>query len=195
MNILELKITLRYVEPEVERVFLVPSFTSLDDLHDLIQAAMPWDNYHLHVFSCGDVTWSRPDPEWGTDDLPSDETTIQDIVTKFRRRRLKYIYDFGDGWEHLIKIGRKRKHVAGELYPQLIGVTGKCPPEDVGGPYGYSRFLEVISNPDHEEHEGMIEWCGEEFDPDKPETEELKATVRRIATAWAKYYEKLSREK
>lgn len=193
MNILELKITLRDVEPEVERILLVPSCMSLDDLHYLIQAAMEWYNCHLHEFSSGGVTWGQPDPDWESDCLPSDEITIQDVVTKFRSRRLEYTYDFGDSWRHLIKIGRKRKRVAGELYPQLIGVTGKCPPEDVGGPYGYSRFLEIVADPDHEEYEETIEWCGGEFNPNRPEIEELKAAVRRFATAWTKHHEELSR--
>ncbi len=39
--------------------------------------------------------------------------------------------------------------------------TGDC-----GGPRGYESFLEVISDPDHQEHESMLEWVGGTFDPD-----------------------------
>ena len=30
---------------------------------------------------------------------------------------------------------------------------------------GYYDFLHVISSPDHEEHEEMLEWCGGSFNP------------------------------
>lgn len=40
-----------------------------------------------------------------------------------------------------------------------------CPPEDVGGTYGYEEFLEAISNPGHEEHVHMLMWVGGIFDP------------------------------
>ena len=38
-----------------------------------------------------------------------------------------------------------------------------CPPEDVGGVWGYADFIEAIQNPDHE---GMLEWAGGSFDPE-----------------------------
>ena len=61
------------------------------------------------------------------------------------KRTINYIYDFGDNWEHRIKIGRITDPVPGELYPRLIEVTGKCPPEDVGGFPGYYGFLDAMA--------------------------------------------------
>ncbi len=187
MSIVKLKITLMEVEPEVERVLLVPCSISLDALHYFIQESMGWWNSHLHMFSSGDLTWGKLYPDWETDCLPSREITIEEFVTRFRRRSLEYLYDFGDSWKHTIKIGRKRKPVEGELYPQLIGVTGRCPPEDVGGAHGYDNFLDIVADPDHEEYEETIEWCGCVFDPHKPPILELKAAVRRLAIWWAEH--------
>lgn len=35
-----------------------------------------------------------------------------------------------------------------------------CPPEDVGGPLGYALFLEILADPQHEQHEDMVRWIG-----------------------------------
>ena len=53
-----------------------------------------------------------------------------DVGTK----TLRYVYDFGDGWEHSIKIERLLDPQPGILYPRLIEASGRCLSEDVGGP-------------------------------------------------------------
>jgi hypothetical protein len=71
--------------------------------------------------------------------------------------------------------------------PHLEGERA-CPPENCGGIGGYEYLLEVLDDPNHEEHQGMKEWAGE-LDPEKFE---LKiATVRMVrglrggfSTAW-----------
>ena len=40
----------------------------------------------------------------------------------------------------------------------------KCPA--CGGPWGYQQFLGAIWDPDHDEHDGMLEWIGGSFDPE-----------------------------
>ena len=49
-------------------------------------------------------------------------------------KTLHDLYDFGDGWEHTIKIERFAEAVPGLPYPLLLEAVGRCPPEDVGGP-------------------------------------------------------------
>jgi Plasmid pRiA4b ORF-3-like protein len=60
---------------------------------------------------------------------------LEDIGAK----TLKYIYDFGDGWEHTIKVERLADPEPGTFYPRLTEASGRCPPEDVGGPWGLRR--------------------------------------------------------
>ena len=74
--------------------------------------------------------------------------------------------------------------VPGELYPRLTKVTGKCPPEDVGGFPGYCEFLDAIADPKHPEHENLKESFGDTFDPNQPETDELKLEVLKLAKRW-----------
>jgi hypothetical protein len=64
-------------------------------------------------------------------------------------RSIRYIYDFGDSWEHKLRIGKITDPVPGELYPRLTEISGRCPPEDVGGFPGYEQFLEAMADPRH----------------------------------------------
>jgi hypothetical protein len=184
MSIVELKIALEDVEPAVSRTLQVPLDIRLDRLHLTIQQAMGWYNCHLYSFIAGEANWGVPDPDWGGDDLPANKSTLRNVIEDTGVRTLDYVYDFGDNWEHRIKIGNISDTVPGELYPKLTGVIGKCPPEDVGGIPGYEAFLEAIADPAHSEHEEMKEWYGRNFDPHAPETKQLKAEVLRLAKKW-----------
>jgi Plasmid pRiA4b ORF-3-like protein len=67
-------------------------------------------------------------------------------------RNQEYLYDFGDGWEHSVRIERITDAVPSIVYPRLLDATGRCPPEDVGGPWGYREFLDAIADLNHQEH-------------------------------------------
>ncbi len=112
------------------------------------------------------------------------KSTLWDVVEDTGRKKINYIYDFGDSWQHTIKIGKITDPVPGELYPRLIEVTGKCPPEDVGGFPGYCEFLDAMADPKHPDHEHLKQWYGENFDPNLPETDELKLEVLKLAKRW-----------
>lgn len=77
----------------------------------------------------------------------------------------RYTYDFGDGWEHRIKVEKVLPPDPSLRHPVCLAGANACPPEDVGGLPGYVDFLEAISDPQHPEHEDMLEWCGGSFDP------------------------------
>ncbi len=92
--------------------------------------------------------------------------------------------DFGDNWEHEVKIGKMTDPVPGKLYPRLTEVIGKFPLEDVGGfPAGYYEFLDAMADPKHQEHRQLKDWYGDIFDPNQPETDELKLEVLKLGTS------------
>lgn len=108
---------------------------------------------------------------------------LQDIGAK----TLRYLYDFGDGWEHTIKIERAGPAVPGVLYPRLLDATGRCPPEDVGGVPGYDEFLDALADPRHERHAELVEWIGPgAFDPHDVNLEALAGAVQALAKRWQK---------
>ena len=148
-TIARLKITLDNVKPAVLRRVEVPFNIRLDRMHLTIQAAMGWTNSHLYEIRAGDVGWSTPYPEedWDGDFLDARKARLGAVLEDVGTKTLKYLYDFGDGWEHTIKIERLIDLEPGVLYPRLVEVSGRCPPEDVGGPWGYGEFLEAIKDP------------------------------------------------
>ena len=78
-----------------------------------------------------------------------------------------YQYDFGDDWEHVIKIEKTMPAEPKTKYPRCIDGKRACPPEDCGGAYGYETLLETIQDRNHDEHAEMLEWVGGKFDPEK----------------------------
>ena len=159
-SIARLKITLDDVKPAVLRRIEVPLTIRLDRLHLVLQAAMGWTNSHLYEIRARDVGWGMPDPDWGDGPLDARKARLLDVLEDTGAKTLKYLYDFGDGWEHTVKVERITDAIPGLLYPFLIDATGRCPPEDVGGPWGYAEFLEAIGDPKHESHAEMVRWVG-----------------------------------
>ena len=70
----QLRISLMEVTPTIWRRLLVPGEIKLSRLHTIFQAAMGWEDYHLHYFEIDGVRYGSPDPEWDNDDI--DEETV-----------------------------------------------------------------------------------------------------------------------
>ena len=173
-QVYQFKITLKGTKPPIWRRILVPETYTFWDLHVAIQDAMGWDDYHLHEFTLLSPKTGRK-VKIG---IPSDEDADfgwkvladwnQKIAHYFSLDNSKadYVYDFGDGWEHSIKLEKILPRETGVAYPRCIGGKRACPPEDCGGIGGYAEFLEAIGDPANELHEDMLDWVGGSFDPD-----------------------------
>jgi hypothetical protein len=183
-TIARLKITLDDVKPAVLRRIEVPLTLRLDRLHLAIQAAMGWTNSHLYEILADGVGWGMIDPDGG--DGPLDARKARLIDTLEDTKKLRYLYDFGDGWEHTIKVERLIDPEPGVLYPRLIEVTGRCPPEDVGGPWGYAELLDAIHDPKHERHAELKEWIADDFDPNAVDALRLTEEVAELAKSWSR---------
>jgi len=183
-----LKITLDDVEPVVLRRIEVPFDIRLDRLHLTLQAAIGWTNSHLYEIRARDIGWSTPypDQDWANDFLDARKARLGDVLEDVGTKTLKYLYDFGDGWEHTIKIERLIDAEPGVLYPRLIDAKGRCPPEDVGGPWGYGEFLEALADPSHERHRELKEWSPDDFDPEVVDVNELAEAVAELARRWSR---------
>lgn len=151
--------------PLVVRHIEVPLSIRLDRLHAALQPALGWTNSHLWEFRSGETGWGIPDKEWGDGPLDASKFTLLGVMECTGARRLTYLYDFGDGWEHKERVERPVAAAPGVLYPRLVEACGRCPPEDIGGPPGYEEFLEAITDPSHERHEELTKWYDADFDP------------------------------
>ena len=91
-----------------------------------------------------------------------------------------YEYDFGDGWEHEVKVEKILPCEAGETAASCLQGKNACPPEDCGGIPGYYHLLEVIANPQHREHKDLTEWLGSDFDPHHFDPAEINPSLKRL---------------
>ncbi|SFM72175.1 pRiA4b ORF-3-like protein [Nitrosomonas nitrosa] len=167
-----LKIQLFDIEPSIWRRFVVPASITLDRLHDVIQIVMGWTDSHLHEFTIGNKRYTEY-PESKEDGLVCGRYRLGDLI-KQKGRIFRYLYDFGDGWEHELVLEESR-YFNPELRTELACLDGQraCPPEDVGGVPGYFEFLNALKDPNHEEHESYTEWSGGNFDSERFEPEEI----------------------
>lgn len=176
-TIYQLKVTLRDIRPPIWRRLLVAD-CSLTRLHEVIQVAMGWENYHMYDFEVGGLHFTDP---MGMGDLDMEDASrakLSRLVTK-EKAKLRYTYDFGDNWQHEVLVEKILPPEEGRKYP--ICITGKraCPPEDCGGPWGYMEFAEAILDPQHERHEEFLEWRGE-FDPEAFDPDAVNHDLHRL---------------
>ncbi|WP_255524427.1 plasmid pRiA4b ORF-3 family protein [Paracoccus sp. PAR01] len=100
-------------------------------------------------------------------------------------RTIHYSFDFGDDWDHSIRIEKVNEAVPGVTYPRLLKASGACLPEDVGGAPGYEEFLVALADPDHEQHEDMVRWSGGSFDHEDARSDSIVERFDRLAKRWA----------
>jgi hypothetical protein len=163
-RVYQFRITLLDTRPAIWRRIQVKDCT-LDKLHEHIQTAMGWTNSHLHHFRIGEQLYGDPMlmqenfEDMGYED--STATRLSDILPKSGRRfRFEYEYDFGEGWRHEVLFEGCLRAERGKRYPVCVEGARACPPEDVGGTWGYQEFLEAMADPGDERHEEFREWIG-----------------------------------
>ncbi len=169
MRTTRLRVTLREVEPKVQRVIDVPTAITLDELHDVLQVALGWTDLHLHQYRTDSAVYSIASEGW--DD--GSDTDEQGVRLSALPPRFDYLYDFGDGWTHDVEVLG-----SGEDAPGCVDGEGTCPPEDCGGPHGYAELLASLADPRHPEHQAMRDWVG-----DRLHAFDRQATDRRVRNA------------
>ena len=176
--VLQVRITLIGVDdPPVWRQVLIPAAYPLSRVHRVIQAAMGWENYHLHAFRIGKVTYG-PDPEGELGYADETKARLADVARV--RTRIGYEYDFGDGWEHELLVEARAAAEDDKIYPACIAGEGACPPEDSGGAYGFEQLKELLAGPPSEERDEMREWAGDDYDPARFDLAAADAAVAAV---------------
>lgn len=133
-----LHIWIRQISPMIWRRVLVRSEMSLVQLHDVIQILFDWSDDHLHRFRIHgrDYGLSRPGGLWFSQEAG------QGRLADFRFRPNEwfvYEYDFGDSWQHQVRIERELPEEPTRSYPLCVGGRRRAPPEDCGGPWAFLR--------------------------------------------------------
>ena len=161
-----LKVTLRSVKPPVWRRIEVESDVALDELSHIIELAMGWLGYHLHAFEADGVTYEQAGHFEGFDRGAREESDyrLSDLLTEVGTA-MRWDYDFGDGWEHDIKVEAISPADCNVTYPRCVAGRRACPPEDCGGPWGYQDILDAIGDKGHPRHRELTDWLPPGWDP------------------------------
>lgn len=190
-----MRIELDGIDPPVWRHIAVPSDFNLYDLHEVIQVAMGWEEAHLHEFFLAGrggkrrrTFTPRLDPMGGAihDDDMEGEDESEVILGQLLYRahmKLHYLYDFGDGWQHTIRVMRIAPRDPEQVYPCCLDGARACPPEDCGGVHGYYRVCEESrERAASAEEEEPGDYVFERFEP---EAFDLDATNRWVQSMYS----------
>ena len=180
VQIYQIKVTLKGSKPPIWRRIQVPCNITLAELHRILQAVMGWWDYHLHQFIVGRTYYGVPHPDYYDYMEMRDESQVRLNQIADEGSKFVYEYDFGDSWEHVLLVEKVLEPEPDRQYPVCIKGRGACPPEDVGGIWGYYSFLEAVQDADHPEHEDYLEWIGGEFDPEAFDLDEVNAALRAL---------------
>jgi hypothetical protein len=177
----QIKVTLKGSRPPIWRRIQGISDTTLAQLHRILQCVMGWEDAHLYQFVVSGIMYGDPRL---LGELDAEDARTVPLATLGLREKVKFLYeyDFGDSREHELLVEKILSRDEGKRYP--VCLTGKraCPPEDCGGIWGYASFLEAIRDPEHPEHDEMLEWVGGEFDPDILDLDEVNRELQRLTS-------------
>ena len=190
---LTLTIELQGPKPRIWRRLVLPGDLTLDVVHTLFQAAMGWTDSHLHRFQPStprgkpqDYFITEFDEQEGDEGTPEKDVRLDQVLCE-RGDRLTYLYDFGDDWEHLVKLESIQKQASGDrVEPRCVAGARACPPEDVGGIWAFEELAawieagappEAVPSP-FEDADHAHGWLPNSYDPDAFDAAEATAAMR-----------------
>lgn len=173
-----IKVVLKGTEPQVWRRFTLPHDVRLDRLNDVIQASLAWQQERSWRFQiAGDTYLSEPDLFDQGESLMAVKFRLNALVPKAGNSFL-YTYDLIEEWDHEVTL--EKILPAGARQAVLEDGGNAAPPEDCGGLQGYYQLLETLADPEHEDHEEMLEFAG---GPINPAEFRKPAAAARVARA------------
>jgi Plasmid pRiA4b ORF-3-like protein len=180
-----LRVTMREIDPPIWRLVRVPDAFTPHQLHRVLQIVFSRLDYHLYAFEVGERRFEALDSEAEYESEDATVTRLRDLELG-AGSRFRYLYDFGDDWEHDVVVERllpMPSDTGPDWSPRLIGGERAAPPEDAGGPHGYAAMLEGLCDPEHPEHEEYRQWVGPGYDPERFDAWSLDHALA-LVVAW-----------
>jgi hypothetical protein len=178
-----LKVSIKGISPQIWRSIQVPGSYTLGDLHNIIQIAMGWDMAHMHIFEIDKVQYGPDDKDFDNSDLFdfNEEDFTLDELELNEKQRFSYTYDFGDDWKHQILVSKiipaSKAAPIDRTKPLCLNGKRACPPEDIGGIYGYEELLDKIKN-DPDNMDAEMEWL-KGYDSEYCNVDEINRELRK----------------
>jgi hypothetical protein len=190
------RVDLDGTRPPLWRRLELASDLFLDQVHEVIQVAFGWTDSHLHQFGSGPGRYGPETEHYlcpfqvedGETGIAEEDVRLDEVLAD-AGDKLFYDYDFGDGWEHTVKLeavlpGR-------DSGPRAVCLTGRRdgPAEDCGGVHAYELISAATDprNPEHIDAVAEFSRCyGDLADPEsmRPaafKIEEINEMLARIA--------------
>jgi hypothetical protein len=162
-----LHVQLAEIEPPIWRRLAVPGPCTLHALHGILQAAMPWQDYHLYQFEIEETRYEDPNPDDRDPAVPDPRAFALDQLGLIQGSRFRYTYDFGDDWLHDLTVEGVVPLPRDFPLPVCLGGARACPPEDCGGVGGYEELVAALRRPQSATAREFREWLGRVYDPEE----------------------------
>ena len=121
----------------------------------VLQIAFGWRDLHLHKVRIHGRNYgvNRVGGLW----FSHDARTVPLADFQFRsNERFLYEYDFGDGWQHVVRVERRLTVEPRRTYPVCVGGQRAAPPEDCGGPWAYLERRDAVPGQIREHWERIV---------------------------------------
>ncbi|MBO1266616.1 plasmid pRiA4b ORF-3 family protein [Arthrobacter cavernae] len=190
----DLRITIAGTDPEIWRRLLLPESVTIPELHEAIQKAFGWQDYHLYGIRTVDRK-GQPRVIVGTEEAADElgaEAAAGVVLSELidpsaaGTSKLEYEYDFGDSWIHEIEQLGPAEIPQGSI--QCVDGAMRGPVEDSGGIGGYADLVSKLGDPEYRDHDGAAEWLegmtGEpasDFDPAAFSLEAINTQLAQLA--------------
>lgn len=178
-SVLQLRLSVKNVKPEIWRKVLVSSDITLERLHTILQVLMGWRNAHLYAFV---ISKRRYSPRNEVDDIGeknSLKTKLSTVLTT-SIEPFTYEYDFGDGWEIEVSNESKPDDFQQNQPAECIEGCRHGPVEDSGGTRGYMEKARIYNNPQHRRYLEIQKLLGPGFDPERFDLIQTNEILREI---------------
>jgi hypothetical protein len=179
-NYLDVEVTLVGVTPRVWRRFLLRERATFLELHNAIQDACGWENAHLFAFVDADGRVVAAVPEsFGFGEPDPDAAKVAAAAYLKRHWQVRYDYDFGDGWEHVVEL---KQVVSGQerFTRRLLDGARAFPPEDCGGLPGYEDLVAVAAGGEatYRDTDDLRQWSAG-WDPESFDIDVVRSSFDR----------------
>jgi len=179
------RVDLRGAKPPIWRRLELSSDLHLDVLHDVLQTAVGWFDCHLHAFHLAGersaAFLTDYDLEEGEEGTGEADVRLDQVLREVGDR-LIYQYDFGDGWEHIIRLEAVSPPAPGDPGARCVAGRRAGPPEDIGGIWAYNGVAASLTGepgaPALDEH--MMEWLPPELDPTAFDVAEVNYALEQL---------------
>lgn len=178
-----LHVSITFSDPLIWRRFQVPAHFTLAQLHQVIQAAMGWRDEHIHQFMVGKISY-----------VPTLRSGPVREVKRFDERNYQlhsieegmmfmftYLYDAGEGWEHVLHLEQVVPPTRPLLHPVLLSGERACPPEEVGDVHEYNKLVTQFEKGTRKDRHALLDLAGRpDFNPAEFDLEAAKKRVEKI---------------